>query len=170
MPVYRRLLIRSASASRKLAESSSSGLNCFTILKAKAAHSLAVPRSRSTRRIDRQVLDFVKFVCSQRLPVSMSLIQKRARLSAESNGIIGLSAESNGIIGLSAESNGIIGFKASRGWMQKFLRRTGTQKSLRLHGKGSSAMPSDHAQRMEELRSLDSSSMFIIFTIKTNPA
>ncbi len=103
VPVYRRLLISSASASRKLAEPSSSGLNCLTILKAKAAHSLAVPRSRSTRRLMERSSIFVKFVRSQRLPVSMSLIQERSRLSAE--------------------SNGIIGFKASRGWMRKFIRR-----------------------------------------------
>ncbi len=76
-------------------------------------------------------LEFITFVRSQRLPVSMSVIQERARLSAASKGIAGLR-------------------------VRNFLRRTGTQKSLRLHAKAGSVMPSDHAERMEELRSVAS--------------
>ncbi len=57
---------------------------------------------------------------------------------------------------LSAESNGIIGFKASRAWMQKFLRRTGTQNHSACTEKGAQQCRLITPTRMEELRSLAS--------------
>ncbi len=66
--------------------------------------------------IDEGVFDFVSFVRSQRLPVSSDEIRERARMIAE--------------------AYGITAFKSSSGWVQKSFRRTGIQKSLRLHVKG----------------------------------
>eukprot|EP00171_Calliarthron_tuberculosum_P002782 IDg2782t1 len=39
-------------------------------------------------------------------------------------------------------------FKASRGWVQKFIRLSRIQNSLRLYGKGGDAMPPDHEEQM----------------------
>ena len=55
--------------------------------------------------VERDVLEFIGFVRNERLPVTLSLIQTRALLSAE----------------VRQHNN----FKASRGWVAKFLRRTG---------------------------------------------
>ncbi len=84
--------------------------------------------------VDDGVSEFVSFIRSQRLLVSMRMIQERA-LSI-------------------AEYAGIADFKASSGWLQKFLRRSGTQNSIRLLDKRSSALSVDHEERMEHIRNM----------------
>ncbi len=64
--------------------------------------------------VDSGVSEFVSFIRSQRLPVSMRMIQERA-------------------ISI-AESVGIADFRTSGGRLQKILLRYGTQNSIRLHG------------------------------------
>ncbi len=75
---------------------------------------------RSTRRhppVDSGVSEFVSFIRSQRLPVSMRMIQERA-LSI-------------------AESAQIADFRAFRGRLKKVLRLPGTQIQFAYTGKGS---------------------------------
>ena len=61
--------------------------------------------------VERYVLEFIRFVRNERLPVTLSLIQTRALLSAE----------------VCQHNN----FEASREWVGKFLRRNGVQLSLK---------------------------------------
>ena len=84
--------------------------------------------------VERDVLEFIGFIRKERLPVTLSLIQTRALLSAEVR-----------------QHND---FKASRGWVAKFLRRTGVQPSFRLHGKGGIEVTDESMVRMEEIRSI----------------
>ena len=55
-----------------------------------------------------------------------------------------------------AETRNILNCHASRGWVQKFLRRPPAQPSFRLHGKGGVTLPIDHAERMREVREISS--------------
>lgn len=45
---------------------------------------------------------------------------------------------------------------ASRGWLEGYLRRSHIQGFYRLHGKGHSALPSSHVEKMKGLRSIAS--------------
>ena len=72
--------------------------------------------------IDDEVLNFINFVRSERLPVTKSHIQACARQAATN-------------LSLSE-------FKASNGWLQNFLRRSGVQYSFKLHGKGGTRLTS----------------------------
>ena len=78
--------------------------------------------------IDSVVIEFIRFARSQRLPVTLRLIQERARKEVD--------------------TQGILNFHASRGWVEKFLRRSPVQLSFRLHVKGDVTLPADHAERM----------------------
>ena len=78
------------------------------------------------------MLEFIGFVCYERLPVVLSLIQVRALLSAE----------------VRQHNN----FKGSCGWVAKFLRPTGVQPPLRLHRKSGIAVTDQSLERMEEIR------------------
>ena len=82
--------------------------------------------------IDDAVLKFCNFVRGQRLPLTLELIRQRARMAAT--------------------ALGISGFKAARGYVYRFLRRSGLQPSLTLHGHGSTLPPEDHVAHMEEIR------------------
>ena len=83
--------------------------------------------------IDAELMEFLQFARSQRLPISRTILQQRARIAAE--------------------RLNVSEFKASNGYIDRFLRRNPVQKSIGLHGKGSSYFPMDHTIRMEEIRS-----------------
>ena len=122
------------------------GVSCLTIARVKNAEAQieaqelkSCPYSGKRQlyanypEIDAKLIEFMQFARSQRLPVSRSILRERARMAAE--------------------SSSITAFKASNGYMQRFLRRNHIQKSIWLHGKGSSLVPMDHAIRMAEIRS-----------------
>ena len=64
--------------------------------------------------IEHDAMTFVHFILSERLPVTLSLIQERALMSAA--------------------AHNIPTFKGSRVWLTRFLRCSGIQPSTRLHG------------------------------------
>ena len=97
------------------------------------AYSLKCPLYAKYSEIYVELIEFMRFVQSQRLPVSRSTLQYRA--------------------GMAADSHDFTAFKASNGYIQRFLRRSPIGKSIRLHGKGSSFVPMDHAVYMSEFRS-----------------
>ena len=84
--------------------------------------------------VDAEIERFIDFERNQRLPVTRALIQQRAMIAAK--------------------NQGIVGFQASNGYVQKFLRRTRVHKSIRLHGRGGSALPGNHTQRMAEIQDI----------------
>ena len=84
--------------------------------------------------IDEQLSNFVIYARSLRLSVTRQLIQERARRTTQANGI----------------SN----FKASSGYIEKFLRRSGVQNSVRLHGRAGVALPSTYIEIMAEIRTI----------------
>ena len=86
--------------------------------------------------VDAEIERFINFARNQRLPVTRALIQQRAMIAAK--------------------NQGIVGFQASNGYVQKFLRRTRVHKSIRLHGRGGSALPGNHTQRMAEIQDIAS--------------
>ena len=86
--------------------------------------------------IENVVIKFIRFARAERLPVTLRLIQERARKEAE--------------------TRNILNFNASRGWVEKFLRRSPVQPSFRLRGKGDVTLPTDHAERMREIREITS--------------
>ena len=98
--------------------------------------------------IDNIVTEFKKFARSQRLPVTLRLIQGRARKEAD--------------------TRGTLNFHASRGWVEKFLRRSPVQPSFRLHGTGDVTLPTYHAERMQEIRKISSQYQIKISGIWTN--
>ncbi len=55
---------------------------------------------------------------------------------------------------ITAGTLGIAEFSASNGYIEKFIRRNKMQRSVKLHDIGSSAVPSNYEQRMEEIRSV----------------
>ena len=63
--------------------------------------------------IENVVIEFIRFARAERLPVTLRLIQECA--------------------GKEAETLNILNFHASRGWVEKFLRRSPVQPSFRLH-------------------------------------
>ena len=79
-------------------------------------------------------MEFLQFARSQRLPVSRTILQQRARITAD--------------------RLNVPGFKASNGYIYRFLRRNPIQKSIRYHGKGSSFVPMDHTIRIEEIATI----------------
>lgn len=80
------------------------------------------------------VTEFVGFVRSQCLHITLNIIQERDRLSAE--------------------QQGITSFKASRGWVHRFIWRSGIHLSVNLNGKGGSPLPADHTERMIRIREI----------------
>ena len=83
--------------------------------------------------VDESLMEFLQFARSQRLPVSRTILQQRVRITAD--------------------RLNVSGFKATNRCIDRFLRRNPIEKSIQLHGKGSSFVPMDHAIRMEEIRS-----------------
>lgn len=83
--------------------------------------------------IDAEVVEFVNFARSQRLPVSSCLIKMCALLAERKNNIQ---------------------FTASNGWLQKFIRRSTIQPSLKLHGKGGAPVAAGTELRMIEIRQI----------------
>ena len=81
--------------------------------------------------IELGVGEFIRYIRSQRLPVTSSHVKACALRAAQALGI----------------SN----FRPSNGWLQKFLRPSGVQSSFKLHGKGSSELPASTSSRMEEI-------------------
>ena len=82
--------------------------------------------------VDQEMTEFMQFVRSQRLPVSRSLLQERARMAAT--------------------RHNVLTFKASNGCIEKFLLRNPVQKSILLHCKGGACIPMYHTVRMQEIR------------------
>ena len=89
--------------------------------KRNACTTLKRPLKAQYPLIEAKVLDFVVYARSQRYPITSSQIREYALRAAE----------------LSNETR----FSASNGWLQRFLRRSLTQRSLKLHGKGGTALP-----------------------------
>ena len=83
--------------------------------------------------VNAELLEFLKFSRSQRLPVSKTILQQRARIATD--------------------RFNVTGFKASNGYINRFLLLNPVQKSIHLHGKGSYFVTMDHTTRMEEIRS-----------------
>ena len=86
--------------------------------------------------IEAKVLDFVVYARSQRYPVTSSQIKEYALRAAEQGN----------------ETR----FRASNGWLQRFLRRSSIQRSLKLHGKGGTALPASTEDRMVVIRDITS--------------
>ena len=84
--------------------------------------------------LESRVTEFIEFARDQRMPVSMHLIQERAKITAD--------------------IMGITSFNAFNGWLNRFLRRSTVQTSYRLRGKGNASLPSCHASGMKALRSI----------------
>ena len=78
--------------------------------------------------------DFVKFLRTERMVVSLRVVQVRARMIAYT---------------LSLKD-----FKASRRWVEKFIRRNGIQSSIKIHGKDNAKLPEEHRERIEEIKSI----------------
>ena len=84
--------------------------------------------------VEQDVVAFITYVRSQRMPVTLELLRARAIQSARQH---------------RHDS-----FRASNGWIEKFLRRSPVQPSFRLHGKADSQLPLGHAERLEEIRNI----------------
>jgi len=84
--------------------------------------------------IDDKLTEFVEILRHSRVPVTLSLMQTRAREVAV--------------------EMGIPEFTASRGYIQKYLRRSKVRASFKLHGKGGNARPDNFEERMAEIRSV----------------
>lgn len=56
-----------------------------------------------------------------------------------------------------ATQENIHGLKASKGFIQKFIRRSSVQRSLLLHGKGGSALPYNHVEMMKDVQDTSAS-------------
>ncbi len=74
--------------------------------------------------IDEELLRFVKYARNLRLPMTRHLIQERAKIVAM--------------------TVGVNDFQTSNGYIEKFIRRWNLHKSVRLHGRGGSALPPSH--------------------------
>ncbi len=86
---------------------------------------------------------FITFARRLRLPVSRQLIKERAMMIGLTNVI--------------EDYNSIIGY------IEKFIRRNNINRSVRLHGRGGTSLPSNYEQRMEEIRSIANAySLYII--------
>ena len=83
--------------------------------------------------LESRVTEFVAFARNNRMPVSKSLIEERAVMTAE--------------------MLGITVFKASNGWLERYLRRSSIQPPYKLRGKGNAILPPCHTSRMVEIRS-----------------
>ena len=86
--------------------------------------------------VEADVLEFIKFVRSERLPVTSYHVKARALRAATK-----------------FNDNS---FRASNGWLQKFIRRSAIQRSFKLHGKGGVDLPVDASARMQEIRDITS--------------
>ena len=86
--------------------------------------------------VEADVIDFIKYVSSKRLPVTSTHIKARALRAASKLNI----------------SN----FSASNGWLENFLRRSAVQQSFKLHGKGSLGLSANASARMQEIRDIPS--------------
>ena len=90
-------------------------------------------RSRNLE-IEKDVIETVTRLRSQHAPVTMSLIMKRALESAQ--------------------THNLNEFKASRGWLEKFLRRNKVRASVRLYGCSADVCKSHCKQEMEIIRAV----------------
>ena len=84
--------------------------------------------------IEKDVIETVTWLRSQRAPVTLSLIVQTALESAE--------------------AHNFNEFKASRGWLEKFLRRNRIQASVRLHGCAADVCKSHYKQEMQRIRAV----------------
>ena len=82
--------------------------------------------------IENVAIEFMRFARAERLPVTLRLIQEHAPKEAE--------------------TRNVLNFHASRGWVEKFLRRSPVQPSFYLHGKSDVTLPTDQAERIREIR------------------
>ncbi len=55
---------------------------------------------------------------------------------------------------INAGTLGIAEFSVSNGYIESFIRCNKTQRSVMVHGRGGSAVPSNYEQRMEEIQSV----------------
>ena len=86
--------------------------------------------------IEADVIKFIKFVRSERLPVTSCHIKARALRAAR--------------------NYNHTKFRASNGCLQKFIRRSAIQKSFKLHGKGGMELTTEASARMQEIRDISS--------------
>ena len=84
--------------------------------------------------LEARVTAFISFARDKRMPVSMHLIQERARMIAN--------------------QLGIQSFHASNGWLDRFIRRSSVQPSFKLRGKGNALLPTSHSEAMTQLRAI----------------
>ena len=86
--------------------------------------------------IEADVINFIEFVRSERLPVMICHIKAHALRTALNNN----------------HSE----FRASNVSLQKYIRRSAIQKSLKRHGKGGLSLTADASARMQEIRDISS--------------
>ncbi len=97
-------------------------------------HNTKRPLYSKYPAMDRNVMQFIRFARSQRLPVTLSQIKQRALLTSE--------------------RENLSGFRASNGWVRNLLRRSSVQTSFRLHVQGSVSLPAMHEEQMAAFRQL----------------
>ena len=84
--------------------------------------------------IENALIEFTRFRRSKLLPRRSRLIQECALEEAK--------------------TLDITNFHASRGWVERLLRRSSVQPSFRLHSKGGVTLPTYYAERMREIREI----------------
>ncbi len=107
-------------------------MRCWAKREAKVPGDVKRPLRAQYPTVEAEVVEFIRFARSQRLPVMSCHIKSCASKAAQR-----------------AE---ITGFKASNGWMQNFLRRTPVQPSFKLHGKRNSELPATAEEKMKQIR------------------
>ena len=86
--------------------------------------------------MEAEVLDFIKWVRSERFSVTNYHIKARALRAAT--------------------RLKTFGFRASNGWLQNFIHCSTFQRSFKIHAKGGLDLPTDATVRMQEIRNISS--------------
>ena len=83
---------------------------------------------------EKVLIEFMRFGKAELLTVTSWIIRERARKEVQ--------------------TLDILNFHGSRGWVEMLLHRSSLQSSFRLHSKGDVILPTDHAERMREIREI----------------